>query len=57
MLSRPDLAVRMWAAGAHGGAPVLEDLHVTDARVGCQLRVLLGPDPDDLLDGILRELA
>src|SRR5689334_6658569 len=42
----PDLAMRMWVAGAHEFAAVFEDLDVADPRNLGKRNVLLGPGVD-----------
>ena len=57
MLGRPDLTVRMRIARTHLLAAVFEDLHMADARICAELRVLLGPCLDDVLQRREWELA
>ena len=57
MLGRPDLTVRMRIARTHLLAAVFEDLDMADARVCAELRVLLGPCLDDVLQRGEWELA
>src|SRR5512133_1613922 len=53
----PDLAVRVWVAGTHHGAAVLEDEDMTYPVDGTELDVLVGPGLDHLADGVLLHLA
>ena len=41
----PDLAVRVWVAGAHHRAAILEDLDVLDLGHGAEFCGLLEPTP------------
>jgi hypothetical protein len=50
VLGGPDLAVGVRVGGAHHGAAVFEDLHVTDIGTGTELFSLLGPHGDDVFD-------